>query len=227
MSELSIPYFDTELYSRVLIKPQQINNDIYINLKNNLKNKVEKKCNKYGYVTKIYKIIDFSEGEVVPENYDSSIVYKVKYSCRICLPVVDTNIICKVDLLNKSLVKCSNGPIVCIIGINYINNNNFHINNKGEIIYTKSNQVIKNSDYILVNIRGTNFFADDERIVILGSLEDTANDDDINTYYKENLEGESGENVLDDLNDGLSDTSDYENSDLESDEIKNNNYINL
>ena len=125
------------------------------------------------------------------------------------------------------MVKCSNGPIVCIIGINYINNNNFHINNKGEIIYTKSNQVIKNSDYILVNIRGTNFFADDERIVILGSLEDTANDDDINTYYKENLEGESGENVLDDLNDGLSDTSDNENSDLESDEIKNNNYINL
>ena len=111
--------------------------------------------------------------------------------------------------------------------INYYNNHNFHINNKGEIIYTKSNQVIKNSDYILVNIRGTNFFADDERIVILGSLEDTANDDDINTYYKENLEGESGENVLDDLNDGLSDTSDNENSDLESDEIKNNNYINL
>ena len=40
-----------------LIRPQQINNDIYINLKNNLKKKVEKKCNKYGFITKIYKIL--------------------------------------------------------------------------------------------------------------------------------------------------------------------------
>ncbi len=61
MNKLSSPYIDTELYSRILIRPQQINNDIYINLKNNLKKKVEKKCNKYGFITKIYKILDFSE----------------------------------------------------------------------------------------------------------------------------------------------------------------------
>ena len=30
MSELSNPYIDTKLYSKVLIKPLQINNDIYI-----------------------------------------------------------------------------------------------------------------------------------------------------------------------------------------------------
>ena len=43
MAEISTPYLDSELYSRILIRPQQINNDIYINLKNNLKKKVEKK----------------------------------------------------------------------------------------------------------------------------------------------------------------------------------------
>ena len=55
MAGISTPYLDSELYSRILIRPQQINNDIYINLKNNLKKKVEKKCNKYGFITKIYK----------------------------------------------------------------------------------------------------------------------------------------------------------------------------
>ena len=43
MSELSNPYIDTKLYSKVLIKPLQINNDIYISLKNNLKKKNRKK----------------------------------------------------------------------------------------------------------------------------------------------------------------------------------------
>ena len=121
MAEITTPYFDTELYSRILIHPQQINNDIYINLKNNLKKKVEKKCNKYGFITKVYKIVDYSDGEIIPENFDASHVFNVKFSCRVCRPVINNKIICKIDLLNKALIKASNGPIICIIGINYIN----------------------------------------------------------------------------------------------------------
>ena len=78
MASITTPYLDSELYSRILIRPQQINNDIYISLKKQFKEKGRKKCNKYGYITKVYKILDFSEGEVVPENFDSSIVYNVK-----------------------------------------------------------------------------------------------------------------------------------------------------
>ena len=40
-----------------------------------------------------------SEGEVVPENFDSSIVFNVKFSCRICLPVPETNIIYSISFL--------------------------------------------------------------------------------------------------------------------------------
>ena len=137
MSNIVSPYADTELFSRILIKPQQINNDIYIHLKNNLKKKMEKKCNKYGYITKIYKILDFSEGEIVPENFDASVIFNIKYSCRICLPVINTKIICKIDLLNKSLIKASNGPIICIIGVNQISSD-FSLTLKNEIIYNKT-----------------------------------------------------------------------------------------
>lgn len=223
MASITTPYLDSELYSRILIRPQQINNDIYISLKNNLKKKVEKKCNKYGYITKVYKILDFSEGEVVPENFDSSIVYNVKFSCRICLPVTDSTIVCKIDLLNKSLVKASNGPIVCIIGINYINNNNFTINNKGEIVGNKNNKVLEPEDYILVSIKGANFFPGDERIVILGGLDNIASEEQVKEFYKENLESEK---IFDDNNevdmDNLSDASDSEAGNAEND-----NYLNL
>ena len=58
-----------------------------------MKKKVEKKCNKYGYITKVYKILDMSEGEIIPENFDASVVFNVKFSCRICLPVISKEII--------------------------------------------------------------------------------------------------------------------------------------
>lgn len=222
MAEITTPYLDTELYSRVLIRPQQINNDIYINLKNNLKKKMEQKCNKYGFITKVYKILDFSEGEVVPENFDSSIVFNIKFSCRICLPIADTKIICKVDLLNKSLIKASNGPIVCIIGINYINNNFFSLNNKGDIINIKTNQIIKSGDYILVTIKGTNFFPGDERIVILGGLENIPREEDIKEYYKENLDIEQ---IVEDDDNDIDNLSDNTNSELT--DVENENYLNL
>jgi len=222
MADISTPYLDTELYSRILIRPQQINNDIYINLKNNLKRKVEKKCNKYGFVTKIYKILDFSEGEVVPENFDSSIVFNVKFSCRICLPVSDTNVICKVDLLNKSLIKASNGPIVCIIGINYINENLFSINNKGDVLNINNNEILKPGDHIIVKIKGTNFFPGDERIVILGGLESLPTDEEIQKYYKENLESEK---IVDDVNNDIDNLSNDNTSEIS--EVQNENYLNL
>lgn len=222
MADISTPYLDTELYSRILIRPQQINNDIYINLKNNLKRKVEKKCNKYGFITKIYKILDFSEGEVVPENFDSSIVFNVKFSCRICLPVSDTNVICKVDLLNKSLIKASNGPIVCIIGINYINENLFSINNKGDVLNINNNEILKPGDHIIVKIKGTNFFPGDERIVILGGLESLPNDEEIQKYYKENLESEK---IVDDVNNDIDNLSNDNTSEIS--EVQNENYLNL
>ena len=222
MAEISTPYLDSELYSRILIRPQQINNDIYINLKNNLKKKVEKKCNKYGFITKIYKILDFSEGEVVPENFDSSIVFNVKFSCRICLPISDTSIICKVDLLNKSLIKASNGPIVCIIGINYINENNFTLNNKGDILGVNKNEVLKAGDYITVKIKGTNFFPGDERIVILGGLESLPTEEEVKTYYKENLEIEK---IVDDDNNEMDNLSNENTSEIS--DVQNENYLNL
>ena len=184
------PYINTEFHSRISLSPHQMNNEIYIHLKNNLKKKIEKKCNKYGYVTKLYKILDYSDGEIIPENFDSSAIFNIKYSCRVCLPIEKTNIICKVELQNKALIKAINGPIIAIIKLSQLNNSNFSSNNKGEIVYNKNNKIIQINDYIIINVLALNFFAGDERQIILGNLVDIPTEEDIKLYYNENLETE-------------------------------------
>ena len=62
MTELVNPYKNTIFYTRVKLLPYQMNNELYINLKNNLVKKVEKRCNKYGYVNKVYKILSYGDG---------------------------------------------------------------------------------------------------------------------------------------------------------------------
>ena len=223
MSDITCPYYDTELFSKLILYPIQINNDIYINLKNNLKEKVEKKCNKYGYITKVYKILDMSEGEIIPENFDASVIFNVKFSCRICLPTINKKIICKVDLYNKSLIKAINGPIICIISNNNINTDNFSIDNKGDYIHT-SNTPIKTGSHIIVKINGLNFYGGDERILLLGQLDDLPTNEEIIEFYNEDLDDNEKiqENNLE-----LNESEEEVSSDLDSEEAQNENYENL
>ena len=223
-NKLTSPYTDTELYSRILLQAKDINNDIYITLKNNLKRKVEKKCSKYGYITKVYRLLNYNDGEIPAENFDASVIFNIKYSCRLCYPTSESNIICNVDLLNKSLIKASNGPIICIISLNRINTDVFNIDNKGDIIHIDTNHLVTSNDKIIVNIKGINFFPNDERIVVLGHLNNIATDKEINDYY--NNENFNIENIVDEVND-LNINDSQSDNDNQTDDYNNNNYLNL
>lgn len=222
-SNLTSPYTDTELYSRILLQAKDINNDIYITLKNNLKRKVEKKCCKYGYITKVYRLLSYDDGEIPAENFDASVVFNIKYSCRLCYPTNDSDIICNIDLLNKSLIKASNGPIICVISLNRINTEVFNVDNKGDIIHIDSNKIMSSNDKIVVKIKGINFFPNDERIVVLGYLNNIPSEKEINDYYKnedfniENIIENGNLNENENINDGSNQSEDYNNS----------NYVNL
>ena len=205
MSQLVSPYVNTEFHTRISLTPHQMNNEIYIHLKNNLKKKVEKTCNKYGYITKLFKILDYSDGEIIPENFDSSSIFNIRYSCRICLPLEKSKIICKIDILNKALIKAVNGPIVCIIKMSELNTDKFSQNNKNEIIYNDNNKVITVNDHIIVNILATNFFVGDERMIILASLEDLPTSKQITEFYNEDFETDDFENVEDSENEAVLD----------------------
>ena len=151
MSNLSTPYIDTVLYSKVCIKPYQINNDLYLNLRNNLKKNKEKKCNEYGYITKIYKILDFTDGEVIPENFDASVIYNVSFSCRLCKPILNQKIICKIEFINKLFIKSINGPIISVTLVKSEDiSNKFSINNLNEIHYISTNKKLDPNDFVTI-----------------------------------------------------------------------------
>ena len=54
------PFKNVEQYTRIVIEPHQMNSYIRNHMKYNLKKKVEKKCNKNGYVDEIYKINNYT-----------------------------------------------------------------------------------------------------------------------------------------------------------------------
>ena len=132
-------------------------------------------------------------------------------------------IICKIDLINKVLVKAKNGPIICIIKISQINKENFSLNNNGDIVYNNDNKIIKSGDYIKVNIVAKNFFAGDERIVILAKLVNLATDEEVNDFYK--VEEESDD--VSDTEENINETEENESETEENNNNANNNYINL
>ena len=65
-SDIFSPYINTKLYTNVILYPNQMNNDIYKNLKDNLIKSIENKCFiDYGYIIKVYEFILFSSRRIL------------------------------------------------------------------------------------------------------------------------------------------------------------------
>lgn len=221
MTNLSTSYKDTILYSKVCIKPHQLNNDLYLNLKNNLKKNKEKKNNEYGYITKIYKILDFNDGEVIPENFDASVIYNVSFSCRLCKPILNQKIICKIEFINKLFIKSINGPIISVTLVKSEDiSNKFNINNLNEILYKSTNKKLNPNDYVTIIVKGIKFESKDQKIIITSHLDDIPNEDEIKEYFNEKFDSEKIEEIKNEIE---------ENSDNEDDNknYKNDNYMDL
>ena len=110
------PFIDTMLYATVALHPSQLNNNIYSNLKQNLIEKYERRCYKdYGYICKIYEIIKRDNGILIPEDLNSSAIFKVKFSCRLCHPLENTQIICKVNQTTDLFISLVSEPIHIIV----------------------------------------------------------------------------------------------------------------
>src|SRR5271154_5825820 len=117
-NEISIknPYIDTILETDISLHPSQMNNQIYLNLKSNLSNKLKNKCYRdYGYVMEIYKIVSYEEGYISVDNPHCEAKYKVKFTVRLCRPIKNQEIICKIDRGIKNLISVINGPITLLI----------------------------------------------------------------------------------------------------------------
>jgi DNA-directed RNA polymerase subunit E'/Rpb7 len=185
MSDIKSPYLDTEYSTCIDLLPYQMNNDIYRHLKLNLQKTIENKCNKYGYVTKLYSITEYNIGQTFPENFSASILFKVKFNCRICIPIIGTELICSITNINKAIIAAENGPIIIIITTKNINLTNFNYDKNNNIIYNETREQLKVNDLIKIKILAKKSIKGSTNIKIIGFLNNIANTEEKQIYYND------------------------------------------
>ena len=185
---MSGPYVTTTLSATVNLKPRQMDNNIYKHLKENVIQKLEGKCyRKYGYISKIYEILEYSKGKIVPENPMASALFGVKFSCRLCHPIKKRQIICRVQKITKLFMNASNGPITVII--TKLNNKVFYQDPKSNKLFArieneKSIEVTPGK-YVKLTIESKSFSDMDHIIMAIGELISLATDQEIQKSFEE------------------------------------------
>lgn len=184
---LVLPIVNTVLSVNVSLLPTQMNNDIYYYLKNNIEKKVQGQCNEFGYVIKVLKIEDYSEGEIEAENFTGSAVYKIRYLASLCVPVEKTQIITKIETINNAILLSSHGPITCVITPDKVNSQLF-TNEIGKYYYKKEKDKVelKKGDLIKVTILSKKLYKNDN-MISLGFLDEMATEGEIDNFYKQEL----------------------------------------
>lgn len=199
------PYIYSVLDVKIGLKPEQMNNKLYINLKDNLTKKVDKKCYKnYGYVSEIYKLLDIGNGVICAENLTGSSIFNISFSCKLCRIVENTQLICKITKITRALSLAENGPIVIIITNDKINNDIFFFDNNNYLRYrdnTKSKK-IEQGDFVIVTILNKEFHHKDERIKAIGFLNGVATENDVVKYYEDYHKDVSNADENDDMTGG-------------------------
>lgn len=185
---MTSPYINTQLTTSVSIDPVQMDNEIYIYLKRNLEAKILNKCYKeYGFVVDIFKILDYSDAVIPAENYTASARFGIKFSCKLCRPISNTQIIAKINRANRMLITANNGPISIIITNSRKNDEIFFFDNAGNLRYKKDNEsfIIKSNDFVKVKLLTANFKDKDEKINAIGFLEDMATDKEVELFSQD------------------------------------------
>ena len=156
--ELIDPCKDKILYTKIMLNPNQMNNDLYINLKKNLIEKLEGKCITDGYVIKIYKILEYTDGVIDAENFTGAAVFNIKYLAKICVAIKETTIIAKITeyLPNANFALAEYGNIMKIIFTKNerdVNTQHFTITNDKNILHIQSQKKLKINEYVKIQLK--------------------------------------------------------------------------
>lgn len=162
---LHSPYKTTTINGSIIMHSKYLNNNFEIQLKQEIIKTYEKKCiEKFGYISKIYKIISYENGFIEPENQSCFPRYDVEFYCSLCMPINKREIICKITNITDGLLTGSNGPIKCIISHDEINEKNFYVDSNFNLINKHTNEVLKEGDYVKVLIYNISFTNEDRDV---------------------------------------------------------------
>jgi DNA-directed RNA polymerase subunit E'/Rpb7 len=203
------PYRNIKQYTRISIEPYHMNSDIILNIKIILKKKKEKKCNKNGFIDEVYRILEYSDGMMPPENLNGCVIYNITYHCKICIPVENTIIIGQVKVINQELIIANNGPIMIFIPKENVDSNYWDIidgyKNKN------NDKKLVTEDYVKIQITDKRINQNDNQIKSIGKLIEFASVDEVTKYFGSKINKYNDPDVS-----GLQDSDTIENNDTES-----------
>ncbi len=185
------PYKNTIQYTKVQIKPHMMNSDIQNIMKLELRTKVEKRCNKNGFIDEVHRIEEFKADDMRPENLSGCVNFDIAYHCRLCIPIEETMIVAQVKAINQELILAQNGPIMIFIPKDNVDTNNWDISEKFLSLTSKSQ--LKINDYVKILIVNKRINQGDYQIKVIGTLFDTATKEEVQNFYGSVLNEEPDE----------------------------------
>lgn len=191
--KLVSPYRNIKQYTRISVEPYHMNSDIKNNMKLILKKKIEKKCNKNGFVDEVFRILEYSDGLMPPENLNGSAIYNITYHCKLCIPVENTVVIGLVKVINQELVVAINGPIMFFIPKENVDTNIWDI--PDGYLNKNKKQKLMAGDYIKIQIMDKRINQNDSQIKSIGRLIDFASSEEAEKYFGAKI---ISEKVIDD-----------------------------
>jgi DNA-directed RNA polymerase subunit E'/Rpb7 len=181
MSKLVSPYRNIKQYTRISVEPYNMNSDIRNNMKIILKKKIEKKCNKNGFVDEVYRILEYSDGMMPPENLNGSAIYNITYHCKICIPVENTMIIGQIRVINQELIIAVNGPIMFFIPKENVDTNIWDI--PDNFFNKLKKKKLTREDFVKIQVVDKRINQNDSQIKSIGKLIDFATPEEVDKYF--------------------------------------------
>ena len=179
--KLISPYRNIKQYTRISIEPYHMNSDIKNNMKLVLKKKVEKRCNNNGYIDEVYKILEYSDGRMPPENLSGSAIYDITYHCKICIPIENTVLIGMIRVINQELVVAINGPIMFFLPKEHVDTNMWDI--PDGYMNKTAKKKLTTGDYVKIQIIEKRINRNDSQIKSIGKLLDFASSEEVEKYF--------------------------------------------
>jgi len=187
VNELIYPCVDKILYTKVILNPNQMNNEIYMNLKKNLIEKLECKCVSEGYIIKIYKIMEYTNGVIDAENFTGAAIFNIKYLAKVCVALKETSIVAKITeyLPNANFALAEFGNIIKIIFTKNerdLNTRVFTIGSDKSIIHIQTQKKLQINDYVKLQLKTVRYYHNDTNIKCMAYLDEFATKDEIEKY---------------------------------------------
>ncbi len=200
--QLRSPYRNTKEYTKISLEPYYMNSDIKNNIKTVLKKKVERNCNKNGYVDEVLRIIEYSDGFMPAENLNGNAHFNITYHCKICNPIENTIIIGHIKVINQELVVAINGPIMIFIPKEYVDTTIWEISDK--YINKITNVKLEVGNYVKIHVMVKRNNQNDTQIKIMGKLLEIATEEEVAKYFGSKIVIEKKEDPV--INENVGDT---------------------